>query len=142
MKPVFLSILASLLLLFVGLGAICGGLNLIFQPDGSGLQISAVLLRNTPFNSFFWPCIILLVAKGVFSFIILLGLILKTRLAGWLVLIPGFILVGWILIQIKLIQSIISLHWIMGTVGLALILKGWGLLKYNLNHKLLGNESE
>jgi hypothetical protein len=41
------------------------------------------------------------------------------------VIAQGIVLVGWIAIQIMLIQTIYFLHGILGAVGLALIILGW-----------------
>ncbi len=46
-----------LLQLFIGVGAIFGGIGLIIHPDGSFLQIPIELLANSPFTSYLIPVI-------------------------------------------------------------------------------------
>jgi len=132
----FLTIAASLLLIFNGIGALYGGLNLITHPDGSSMQMSMDFLKHTPFQNYLIPGIVLFIVNGLFSFIVLTALIFRYSYASWLVLAQGTILTGWICIQILLIQTIHPLHIIMGSVGIALIAVGWLHKKYLLNvHK-------
>lgn len=127
----FLNVVASLLLLFNGIGALYGGLNFITHPDGSSMQMSTDLLKNSPFQNYFIPGIILFLANGVLSLGVLIALALKYRHSAFLVMVQGTILTGWILIQVILIQTVIVLHFIMGVVGVVLFVVGWALLKTN-----------
>jgi hypothetical protein len=56
---------------------------------------------------------------------VLATLLLNLRNYHRFVLAQGVILVGWIVIQILLIQTIYFLHGILGAVGIALIILGW-----------------
>ena len=127
----FLTITASLLLIFNGIGALHGGWNFITHPDGSSMQMSLDFLKHTPFQNYLIPGIVLFIANGLFSFIVLTVLIFRLWYASWLVLAQGIVLTGWIGIQIILIQTIHSLHIIMGSVGIVLIVIGWLLKKYS-----------
>lgn len=128
---IFLKIIASLLLLFNGTGAIYGGWSFITHPDGSGLQMSLDFLKHSPFHNYLIPGIVLLIANGLLSFVALISLLFNTRHYAWLVIAQGFILLGWILIQIILIQTFNLLHFILITVGILLIVTGWLLMKVN-----------
>jgi hypothetical protein len=121
----FLKILTVLLLLFNGIGAIYGGGNLILHPDGSSIELSPDWLKHTPFPDYLIPGIILFIANGLLSVFVLGTLLLKHRNYHTFVIAQGIILVGWIAIQIMLIQTIYFLHGILGAVGLALIILGW-----------------
>lgn len=129
----FLKISTLLLLLFNSFGALYGGLNLMLHPDGSSMKMSPDLLEHSPFQNYLIPGIILFVTNGLFSIFIVFAILLRFRSASRLVLVQGVILTGWIFIQILLIQMVIPLHWIMGSVGIALILLGRYLAKYNQN---------
>lgn len=122
---IFLKILTSLLLLFNGIGAIYGGGNLILYPDGSSIQLSLNWLKHSPFHDYFIPGIILFIANGLFSIFVLISLLFNRRNSSLLVIAQGAILVGWIIIQIILIQTTYFLHGILGGVGIALIILGW-----------------
>ncbi len=123
----FYKILAALLLIFNGVGAIFGGGNLINHPDGSSLSWTVDMLKHTPFNDFLIPGIILLTANGVFSFVVLRMMIFGLKRYSTFIMLQGFILSGWILIQVIMLRQILSLHLIMGGTGLLLIVCGWRL---------------
>ena len=129
----FLNITVSLLLIFNGAGALYGGSNLIIHPDGSSLQLSLELLKHRPFDDYFIPGLVLLVANGLFSVFILTAIIFRIKGYTWLIMIEGAILTGWIIIQMMLIREIYFLHFILGGVGLALIKSGYYLQRLNRN---------
>jgi hypothetical protein len=118
-------ILAIALLLFNGLGALYGGGNLIMYPDGSGFRMPLSLLAHTPFHDFLIPGIILFVANGMSSIAVCAALLLNARYSWLLVMAQGVVLVGWIVIQVILIQGVGFLHFLFGFVGLALIVVAW-----------------
>jgi hypothetical protein len=126
---IFLKILASILLLVNGIGAIYGGGNLIVHPDGGSIQLSLGWLTHSIFDNYLIPGIILFVANGLFSIIVLIKLILKGKRYSLLVMVQGLLLSGWIVVQIMIIQTIYFLHYAMGGVGVALIGIGWLLHK-------------
>ncbi len=128
---IFLQIVASLLLIFNGLGALYGGWNLMIHPDGSSIQLSLDWLKHTPFHNYLIPGIILFIANGLFSLGSLLILSLRIQHASYFVMGQGVILSGWIFIQILLIQVIHPLHIICGLNGIALIFVGWLYRKYD-----------
>lgn len=124
-----LKILASLLLLFNGIGAIYGGWHLTTHPDGSSLAIPMHFLRHTPFDDFFVPGIILFVANGLFSLFGFAALFFNFKNYPLLVIAQGVILSGWIIIQCIMLRAVGSLHIIYGLIGLLLIACGWSLTK-------------
>src|SRR6266571_3767236 len=121
----FLKISASLLLLIDGLGAIYGGSNLIIHPDGSSIQLSLDLLKHTPFKNYLIPGIILLVANGLFSVFAFTAIVLGIPNYAQLIMTQGVVLTGWILTQMILIQTVYFLHFILGSIGMALIIIGF-----------------
>jgi len=75
-----------ILLLFLGIGALGGGLGLIISPSGrlmGGLPLS--VLQNSPFRDFLIPGIILFLVLGISPCLIALALIRKpaNRLAEY-----------------------------------------------------------
>jgi hypothetical protein len=127
-------ITAVIFLLFNIIGAFYGGINLILYPDGSSIQLSLDLLEHAPFSNFLIPGIILLSANGLFGTFVLLKILKNGRDSGRLLIAQGVILTGWILIQIALIRTIFILHFILGGVGLILILLGWILNRVQKNN--------
>jgi hypothetical protein len=132
-----LNITATILLLFNGIGALYGGWNLIKYPDGSSIQLSLHWLEHTPFTNYFIPGIILFIANGLFSFFVVIALVLNVKKSEWFVVAQGTILTGWLLIQMILIQTIHSLHIILGCVGIGLIITGLMMRK----HKSISTDS-
>jgi hypothetical protein len=124
MKTV-LNILASILLLFNGIGALYGGWNLMLYPDGSSIQLSMEWLKHAPFVDYRIPGFILFTANGLFSAFVFIALLLNFKKYPWLVIAQGAILTGWILVQILLIRTIYFLHILMGSVGIVLFILGW-----------------
>lgn len=117
--------MASLLLLFNGIGALYGGWSLITRPDGSRLQLSLDLLEQTPFDNYLIPGIILFVGNGLCSLAVFVVMMLNIKVYSWLVILQGAVLTGWIVIQMILIQTVYFLHIILGSVGLLLFVCGW-----------------
>lgn len=78
MKPKTARNILITLLLFLGIGALGGGLGLIISPSGKlmgGLPLSG--LQNSPFTDFLIPGIILFLVLGLFPCLISLALIKK-----------------------------------------------------------------
>ncbi len=124
-----LNILAIILLLLNGLGAIYGGVNLIAYPDGSSLQLSLSWLKYSPFSNYLVPGIILLVSNGLLSLAVIAGILMRAKISSLLVLLQGVVLTGWIIVQMLLIHTIYFLHVVMGTIGILLMVTGWLLQK-------------
>lgn len=120
----FLKIVTILFLVFNTAGAIYGGYNLVIYPDGSSMQLSLNLLKNTPFNTYFFPGIILLAGNGLFGLVTLATMLFRIRIYPLFIIAQGAILTVWILIQILLIKTLSYFHIILAIMGLALILLG------------------
>jgi len=126
----FLNILTSILLLFNGVGALYGGWNLMLYPEGSSIQLSMEWLKHTPFIDYRIPGFILFTTNGMFGVFVFVALLLDLKTYPWLVIAQGALLIGWILIQILLIQTLYFLHFICLFVGTVLTIAGWKLVQY------------
>jgi hypothetical protein len=118
-KPValYLYVLGAV---FLGVSALFGGGNLVFDPTGSTLNMSLELLSGTPFGDFLIPGLILSSVFGVGSFVVLFVVFRRYRWA-WVASIGlGAALVGWILVQMFLIQTVNVLHLVYGGLGVLL----------------------
>lgn len=127
----FLNILASILLLFNGAGALYGGWNLMLYPDGSSIQLSMDWLKHTPFVDYRVPGFILFTTNGLFGVFVFVSLQLNLKKYPWLVMAQGAILTAWILIQILLIRTVDFLHIVMGSIGIVLFILGWILIQFS-----------
>lgn len=131
-RPLASRILIAIHLL-LGLGALFGGGALILDPTGDLIRMPLSLLGPTPFHSFLIPGLILFIFLGIFPLVVAYGLVTRppSRTAGLLNLFPqrhwawsyslytGFVLIGWITIQVYLIEGIGLIH---------VVYVFWGLL--------------
>ena len=122
-----LRILACLLLLFNGTGALFGGWSFIQDPTGSDLQIPTTYLEHSPFKDFLIPGIVLFTVNGVLSLVTLVWTLMQWKQYGWLIMIQGAMLVGWIIIQMIMLREINLYHFIFGSIGIILLWIGWTL---------------
>ena len=128
-----LRFLAIFLLLFNGVGAVIGGWILMMDPSGVQMQLPAGYLTNIPFKDYFIPGLILFVANGLLSMVITVAVATKHWLHPQLIALQGIILTGWIVIQVIMVQDTYFLHYIMGSIGLALL--GLGILLFYVDLK-------
>lgn len=125
-----LRILAISLLFFVSLNALVSGYLFMSDPSGSRLGTSVTLLRFTGFENFFLPGLILFLANGVLGAITVIALIRCWAFYQVRLSLQGFLLTGWIVIQVLLIREFNFLHAIMGVIGIFFIVTGTILLKH------------
>jgi hypothetical protein len=130
--PVFL---LYFLVASTGISALYGGLNLILDPSGEGMQLPLSLLKNSYFKDYLIPGIILFTFVGMFSVVALVGLIglVKWRLPnyinifkeqewGWTFsLYLGIILTIWLEVQLMVIGFHLLLQVIIAAVGILMI---------------------
>jgi len=104
--------------LFLGIGALFGGLMLILEPDGSLLGMNPDWLNHSPFNNYLIPGLILFTLNGILPLITVIGLIMKpnwtwantlniytNRHWAWTFsLYTGIIIITWITVQLLMTQ--------------------------------------
>ena len=119
----------ALILLFInGIGALFGGWGLIGDPTGTSMGWTTAMLQHSLFNDYLIPGIILFTANGLSSLIIAFFTIRKNSFYPQLIMIQGYILSGWIIIQILMIRQVHMLHFICGIIGVSLISAGIALI--------------
>ena len=126
---VLVKLLAIILLLFNGTGALYGGLSFMLHPDGSGLQMSVSYLLHSPFPNFFVPGLLLFVFNGILSLVAIGIVFFSHRYGAWAVVLEGSILVVWIVVQIIMVRDFRMLHAVMFGTGALMILTGIILVK-------------
>lgn len=120
------------LLLFNGITSVFGGLMLIIKPDGSGLGMSPEILQFSPFTNFLIPGIILLTANGVLSLVVVFFTFRQLSGYGRWIILQGCMLLGWIIVQMVMLQTVNSLHIIYGLAGMLLVASGVKLSQKNV----------
>jgi len=129
-----LRIISVVLLVFLGLGGIYGALMLISDPSGGKFGWPAELLEATPFSSYLIPGIVLMVFIGILPLLVAVLTILKRRIAPWLIIIQGVVLIGWLSIELLLNPEFFlpEMHYPSYATGLLLTIMG-GFLLFKLN---------
>lgn len=123
-------IIAIILLLFNAISALAGGWSMMSDPSGETLDMPLRFLEHSPFENFLVPGIILFTTNGLFSLLLAVMAFLKFMNYSWLVIFQGFILVGWLTIQIIMIRDFYGLqHLLYFSVGFLLIATGWILAR-------------
>ena len=112
------------LLAFIGVAACFGGALLITDPSGRFLGLSTSLLETSPFTNYLIPGIVLLVLLGCGSFLTLAAVIRNVPAAPFLIVANGVCITLWILIQIKMIETVLPQQLIIGFIGLCLVVLG------------------
>lgn len=115
MKKVYKILFA--LHLFVGIGAIAGGLAAITNPN-EPLGMSVASLKNSPFRSYLIPGIILFAIIGLGNIFSAVVFLFKFKLQGYISSIFSFALVIWIIVQCIILNSIVFLHVLYFGIGL------------------------
>ncbi|MFT8872000.1 MAG: hypothetical protein ABF868_06875 [Sporolactobacillus sp.] len=120
---------------FLGLGAVFGGGALTLAPDGSLLRMPLSILKYGPFHTFLIPGLILLVVLGIYPLIIAIFLIsernftLGKQLAifhdkywAWSHSVYiGFLLIGWLTIEMYALQQVSVVHLIYMLLALTIL---------------------
>ena len=113
-----------ILLGFLSIGAISGGIVLVISPSGELIGIPVTEFNNLPFDSYLIPGIILLTVLGIIPALLIVALIKKptSKIAerlnvfsdmhwSWTYSIYiAFTLIGWIHIQLIFLQG--AVHWL------------------------------
>ena len=119
----------GILQLFIGLGAVAGGLGLVSEPSGANLGMPLEMLNQSPFSDFLVPGLVLIIVNGLGN---IAGSVLSFKLfhhAAEIALALGAFLVAWILIQVYWIHTFHWLHALYLSLGILELALGWLLRK-------------
>jgi hypothetical protein len=109
---------------FLGISTIAGAIPLILSPSGELMHMSLSMLQYSPFHSFLIPGIILLLANGAMSLMVLFATLRRWSGYGWWVAFQGCVIAGWIAIEVFLLRSVVWPHYFYAAIGLVLIVLG------------------
>jgi hypothetical protein len=121
--------LAMVLEIFLGIGALFGGIQFILAPDGHLLGVPVSMLAGTPFHSFLLPGLLLFTFVGVGP-MVAAAITARRGASGPLAaLAVGLTLMGWITVEMVIFAGLTSLFWafylVLGTVIAAVGLAWW-----------------
>ena len=114
---------------FIGLGAVGGGLGLMLEPSGSKFGIPLELLDNSPFSTYLVPGIILLTFNGLGSLVGAAASFTRHQYAGGSAMALGAFLVAWIILQVYWIEGFHWVHALYLGLGFVEFALGWSLWK-------------
>ncbi|KOA18855.1 hypothetical protein CLHOM_27940 [Clostridium homopropionicum DSM 5847] len=103
--------------LFVGIGAIAGGLAAITNPQGP-LGVPTELLKNSPFSNYLIPGIILFSIIGLGNIFSALMFRFKSKFQGYISSVFSWALVIWIVVQCIMLNAVAFLHVLFFIIGL------------------------
>jgi hypothetical protein len=124
----YLRIISISLLLLTAINAAVAGVLFIIDPSGHGMGMNVSYIKDSPFNSYLIPGIVLLIVNGLLNFIAAYFVFKERPFASLWVIAQGILLIGWIVIQVIMVKDISMLHIIMFTIGMILTMSGFLLL--------------
>ena len=125
-----LRITAIVLMMVTGINALAAGYSFMVDPSGSGLGMTLSYIQDSPFPDFFIPGILLFFFNGVLNVFTVIVAMRKGKTYPLLTAIQGCILLGWIIIQLTMVESLHPLHLILGIIGAGLMIMGIMLMNH------------
>jgi hypothetical protein len=117
----------GVLQVFIGVGAVAGGLGLALDPSGESVGIPLELLEGTPFATFLVPGIVLFAVNGLGSLTGAIASFARHRYAGHAAMALGAFLMAWILVQVYWFAGFHLLHWLYLGLGIVELALGWSV---------------
>lgn len=114
-------------MLYVAYQAIHGGYKLIVT-NGFGMPTS--LLKSSPFTSYFWPAVILIVIIGGTHVVSAITLFKHHRLAAELTAVAGFGLIIWTFTEIYIMKTPHFLQALFFGIGIVTVVFSFLLIRY------------
>ena len=131
-------ILVLTIALFVGIGALFGGIAMLIKPDGSILRMEELIpyfqvlpFADILFQDYVFPGIALIIVNGVSNVIASIFMLMNKRIGYVLSTVFGFTLMLWIIIQF-VIFPLNALDIIYFTLGVLQLITGYvALVSYS-----------
>jgi len=119
----------GVLQVFIGVGAVGGGLGLVLEPSGAILGIPLETLEDSPFSTYLVPGIVLFTVNGLGSLVGAAASFTRYRYAGETAVALGVFLFVWIILQIYWFAGLHWLHALYLGLGILEFVLGWSLGK-------------
>lgn len=117
-------IIVIILLFLTSINALISGALFINDPSGNSMGMSNDYLKTSPFTSFLIPGIVLFIVNGLLTLFAGIAMVLRKSFSALWVIIQGIILIGWILIQMMMVNDINKLHIVMLIIGVLFVIGG------------------
>ena len=112
---------------FLGISAVIGAVPLILHPADEPLSLPQDLLQHSPFRSYLIPGIILLLAIGLSSLIVLNAVVRHRPGCGGWTAGQGGVLAIWLIVEMAMLRMAIWPHYFYGAIAVAMIWSGLAL---------------
>ena len=119
--------LLVILILFVAVTAFASGVIIILHPDGSIMQLQLSVLNGTPLKNFLVPGIVLTIFVGGTNLLAVFFYFKKHPARYNWAIAGGFMLCGWIIVQMILINYFHWLQFLYLGIGLFIVLAAYQL---------------
>jgi hypothetical protein len=116
-----------ILIAFVTLTALISGLLLMSIPDGSVLNLSVGVLKNTNFGDFQFPGFLIVLFVGLINLLALFYIMQHHPFRYNYALAAGIALLLWILVQFVYVSELFWLNALYTTIAIAIILMSFQL---------------
>ncbi len=116
-----------ILVAFVSLTALLSGLLLMSIPDGSILNLSVSILKNTHFSNFQFPGFLMVLIVGLVNLLALFYIMQHHPLRYNYALAGGIALLMWILVQFVFVSELFWINSLFTTIAIAIILMSYQL---------------
>ncbi len=117
-------LISIILLIFIGLNALVGGVLLVAEPSGTLLHMSIEQVEPEIFKDFLIPGVFLFFINGVWSIVTAVLIIFERKGYIWLMILQGIILFGWITAQIFFFEQIYFMQYFVAGIGLTIVICG------------------
>lgn len=118
--------------IFIGMGALSGGLPMLLSPDGSNSGLNIEHLQNTPFENYLIPGILLVLIIGAGNLVGSYFSLKFKNLAGHAGIVLGFALMIWIATQMLLLGNVSWLQPIFLLLGITELVLGISVFKKSI----------
>jgi hypothetical protein len=105
---------------FVGLGGVFGGIEMVRHPLNP-MGVTTELIQGTPFSTFTWPGVLLLTLLGIAPLVLAIGVLARMRRAVPLSGAFGVVLIAWIGVQWVMLTDRLWLQPLMFGIGLGIL---------------------
>jgi len=110
-------LIQSIILCFVGIGALFGGVMALIDPSGKLFGMSTDLLKKGPFDSFLIPGLFLFLVIGLGHMLSFWLVKKRVKFHPYVSGSMGCILMAWIVIQCYILEAVNILHVIYFIIG-------------------------
>ena len=119
--------LSIFLLVVSSMAALYGGWQMISDPTGNSLGFPFYLLNGSVFSDYSLPGWVVLFTVGVFSAVIIFGIVRKIQIYSFLIMLQGVIICIIIFLQMLLLSETFMIQYVFLILAIALI--GLGALQ-------------